>query len=103
MVTPSGWHPVRPVGREVFRMLDKRVFEKMSLRTIPTRASVMLVRFYQQAISPYLGRSCRHDPSCSAYAIEAFERYGVFKGVYLTVFRLMRCHPWGSWGYDPVP
>ena len=63
----------------------------------------MLVRFYQMTLSPYLGRSCRHDPSCSVYAIEALERYGFFKGVRLTVWRLMRCHPWGSWGYDPVP
>lgn len=66
-------------------------------------AAVGLVRAYQLLISPWLGRPCRHDPSCSAYAIEALRRFGVLQGGWLTAKRLARCHPWGTSGYDPVP
>ena len=66
------------------------------------RAAVGLVRAYQLLISPWLGRPCRHFPSCSAYAIEALRRFGVLRGGWLTVKRLSRCHPWGTSGYDPV-
>lgn len=66
-------------------------------------AAVGLVRAYQLLISPWLGRPCRHTPSCSAYAIEALRRFGVPRGGWLTVKRLTRCHPWGTSGYDPVP
>ena len=62
-----------------------------------------LVRFYQLMLSPYLPRTCRYYPSCSNYALEALQRYGVFKGLYLTSRRMLRCHPWGPGGYDPVP
>ena len=61
------------------------------------------VRLYQMSISPYTGSSCRHDPSCSAYAYEAITRYGVLKGVSLATRRVARCRPFGSHGYDPVP
>ena len=66
-------------------------------------AAVGLVRAYQLLISPWLGRPCRHAPSCSAYAIEALRRFGVLRGGWLTAKRLARCHPWGTSGYDPVP
>ena len=66
-------------------------------------AAVGLVRAYQLLISPWLGRPCRHAPSCSAYAIEALSRFGVLRGGWLTAKRLARCHPWGTSGYDPVP
>ena len=66
-------------------------------------AAVGLVMAYQLLISPWLGRPCRHTPSCSAYAIEALGRFGVLRGGWLTVKRLARCHPWGTSGYDPVP
>ena len=66
-------------------------------------AVVGLVRAYQLLISPWLGRPCRHTPSCSAYAIEALGRFGVLWGGWLTAKRLARCHPWGTSGYDPVP
>ena len=66
-------------------------------------AAVGLVRAYQILISPWLGRPCRHAPSCSAYAIEALRRFGVLRGGWLTAKRLARCHPWGTSGYDPVP
>ena len=66
-------------------------------------AAVGLVRAYQLLISPWLGRPCRHAPSCSAYAIEALRRFGALRGGWLTAKRLARCHPWGTSGYDPVP
>ncbi|HIZ87479.1 MAG TPA: membrane protein insertion efficiency factor YidD [Candidatus Coprenecus pullistercoris] len=64
---------------------------------------VLLIRFYQVCISPYTPASCRFTPTCSAYALEAFRKYGPFKGLYLSVRRILRCHPWGGSGYDPVP
>ena len=68
--------------------------------------SVMLqltLRVYQLLVSPLLPPSCRFFPSCSQYAIEAIERHGPVRGAALALRRLMRCHPWGGSGYDPVP
>lgn len=62
-----------------------------------------LVRAYQLVLSPLLGPNCRYSPSCSAYALEALEKHGGFKGGWLTLRRISRCHPWGGSGYDPVP
>ncbi len=62
-----------------------------------------LLRLYKVAISPLLPASCRFVPSCSEYFAEALRRHGVWKGSYLGVRRLLRCHPWGGHGYDPVP
>jgi putative membrane protein insertion efficiency factor len=68
------------------------------------RALVLaLIRFYRKGISPFLPASCRYTPTCSGYALEAVTRYGVLKGGWLTGRRLLRCHPWGGSGYDPVP
>ena len=64
---------------------------------------VALIRGYQIGISPLLGSNCRYYPTCSAYALEAFERYGTLKGARLTLARLLRCHPFRPGGYDPVP
>jgi uncharacterized protein len=64
---------------------------------------IALVRFYQQAISPYLRPSCRYTPTCSQFFIEAVRKYGPFKGGFLGIKRILRCHPWGGHGYDPVP
>lgn len=62
-----------------------------------------LVRFYQICISPLKPRSCRFYPTCSAYAIEALQKFGPFKGSYLAVKRILKCHPFHPGGYDPVP
>lgn len=62
-----------------------------------------LIRGYQLAISPLLPASCRYYPTCSAYALEAFERHGVLKGGWLAIRRILRCHPFRPGGYDPVP
>jgi putative membrane protein insertion efficiency factor len=62
-----------------------------------------LVWVYRKAISPLFRAQCRFEPSCSAYAEEALREYGGFKGAWLTLGRIARCHPWGGYGYDPVP
>lgn len=61
------------------------------------------VYFYRSFISPFTPPACRYTPTCSQYAIDAVKKHGPFKGVWLTVKRLLRCHPWGGSGYDPVP
>lgn len=61
------------------------------------------VIFYRGCISPMFPPSCRFTPTCSQYALEALRRHGPFKGTWLTIKRLSRCHPWGGSGYDPVP
>lgn len=68
-----------------------------------TRTMLLLVRAYQRFVSPYTPPSCRFYPSCSAYAVDAITRYGAWKGGFLTVRRLLRCHPFHPGGYDPVP
>ncbi|HEY0175785.1 MAG TPA: membrane protein insertion efficiency factor YidD [Pedobacter sp.] len=62
-----------------------------------------LIKFYQLFLSPLLGASCRFSPTCSQYGIEAIKKYGPFKGGWLTLKRIGRCHPWGAHGHDPVP
>lgn len=62
-----------------------------------------LVRFYQAAISPWMGKSCRYSPTCSQYMIEAVDEWGPLKGFWMGLKRIGRCHPWGGDGYDPVP
>jgi putative membrane protein insertion efficiency factor len=69
----------------------------------PRYVPVLLLRAYRLLISPLYGPTCRFYPSCSAYALEAFEVHGVVRGGYLTVRRLARCHPWNPGGIDPVP
>lgn len=61
------------------------------------------VHFYRYALSPLLPRSCRFHPSCSAYALEALRLHGPWRGAWLAVRRIGRCHPWNDGGYDPVP
>lgn len=61
------------------------------------------VRGYRLILSPWVGYNCRYQPTCSAYALEALEKHGAFKGTWLAACRIGRCHPWGKSGYDPVP
>lgn len=64
---------------------------------------ILLIRFYQTAISPHTPAACRFTPTCSQYALEAIKKHGPFKGLWLAIKRILRCHPWGGSGYDPVP
>jgi putative membrane protein insertion efficiency factor len=65
--------------------------------------AIGVVRAYQVVLSPMTGGACRFTPTCSAYAIEAIERHGAARGLWLAIKRLARCHPWGGFGDDPVP
>ena len=65
--------------------------------------ALFLIRFYQKAVSPHFPPSCRYYPTCSAYALEAVQKYGFVRGSALAVKRILRCHPFHSGGYDPVP
>jgi putative membrane protein insertion efficiency factor len=64
---------------------------------------ILLIKIYQKILSPVLGPQCRFTPTCSNYALEALKKYGVFKGSWLAIKRISKCHPWGGSGYDPVP
>ncbi|PKR78732.1 membrane protein insertion efficiency factor YidD [Halalkalibacillus sediminis] len=64
---------------------------------------ILLIRGYQKFISPMLGPSCRFHPTCSQYSLTSFERFGVFKGLYLSIKRILKCHPFHPGGFDPVP
>lgn len=64
---------------------------------------ILIIRAYQYIISPYLPPSCRYSPTCSEYAIEAFQRFGFIRGLILSTRRLFSCHPWHCGGHDPVP
>jgi hypothetical protein len=67
------------------------------------RLLLAFVKAYRYAISPMLGSNCRYHPSCSDYAVEAIERHGAGKGLWLAMKRIGRCHPWSAGGFDPVP
>lgn len=64
---------------------------------------IIPVRLYQLLISPMLGAHCRYEPTCSQYMIEAIHEWGPVRGIWLGIKRILRCHPWGSHGHDPVP
>jgi len=64
---------------------------------------ILPVKLYQKLISPLLGPTCRFEPTCSHYMIQAVTEWGIFKGTYLGLRRIFRCHPWGASGPDPVP
>lgn len=64
---------------------------------------ILPIKMYQIVLSPLIGPSCRFNPTCSYYAIQAITKYGALKGLYLALKRIIRCHPWGESGNDPVP
>ncbi|NLY11860.1 MAG: membrane protein insertion efficiency factor YidD [Firmicutes bacterium] len=72
------------------------------INTILVKVFMALISIYQRCISPFLPRRCRFFPTCSQYAKEATMRYGV-KGIWLSILRILKCHPWHPGGYDPVP
>ena len=63
---------------------------------------VFLIKIYQFLISPIIGKNCRFNPTCSNYALEALKKHGLFLGMYYSIIRISKCHPWGKSGYDPV-
>ena len=67
-----------------------------------TKILITLIKVYRLFVSPLLGSNCRFEPTCSMYAIEALQEYGIIKGVYLTIRRILKCHPGHMGGYDPV-
>ncbi len=69
----------------------------------PKRLAIGLIKGYKKLISPLLGNNCRFNPTCSSYAIEAIDRFGVIKGCWLASKRILRCHPMNAGGNDPVP
>lgn len=74
-----------------------------ALRSAAVTLMCLPILFYRRCISPFTPPSCRFTPTCSEYALLAIRRHGPLKGLYLAVRRLLRCHPWGGSGYDPVP
>lgn len=74
-----------------------------TLKYILSLPFIALIKIYQWFISPLIGPSCRFTPTCSQYGLEAFRKHGPLKGFWLTLRRILRCHPWGGHGYDPVP
>jgi uncharacterized protein len=75
----------------------------MTAKKILSLPFIGLIKIYQLVISPLTGPSCRYTPTCSQYGIEALKKYGLIKGLWLTIKRVARCNPWGGHGHDPVP
>lgn len=73
------------------------------IRSIFVYILIVPIYFYRMFISPMLPPACRYTPTCSRYAIEAIKKHGPIKGLWLAIKRILRCHPWGGSGYDPVP
>ena len=75
----------------------------LMLNKIITVSLLILIRAYQLIISPILVSNCRFTPTCSEYAMESLKSHGLIKGIFLTIKRISKCHPWGGHGYDPIP
>ncbi|RCL03512.1 MAG: hypothetical protein JSC161_000265 [Candidatus Tokpelaia sp. JSC161] len=86
-----------------FSKIKSRNFDKPWRKTPGRLLGTFLIRFYQITFSGFLGQHCRHLPTCSEYAYEAIARHGLCKGCSLFFFRIIRCGPWGTYGFDPVP
>jgi uncharacterized protein len=73
------------------------------LKNIFAIVLISFIKLYKITLSPFVGNSCRYQPSCSQYGIEAIQKYGAIKGGWITTKRICSCHPWGGHGFDPVP
>lgn len=82
--------------------IDKKTVKQSRDNGFPERCCLLLLKGYKFYVSPFLPPSCRFTPTCSEYAMEAVQRYGFFRGLRLSLFRLLRCHPFCKGGYDPV-
>ena len=82
--------------------MKKKYYILKEINRYLSKLLIFLVRFYQKFISPLKGPTCRFYPTCSQYSIEAIRKYGALKGIYLTIRRLLKCHPFHSGGYDPL-
>lgn len=75
----------------------------MRIKTLLATPIILIIKLYQIIISPLLGNNCRYQPTCSQYSVQALKEWGIFYGLFLSLKRIVRCHPWGDSGYDPVP
>ena len=73
------------------------------INTVASNIIIIVIKLYQFTISPLLRTNCRYLPTCSEYSITAIKKYGTIKGLYLSLKRILSCHPFGGYGYDPVP
>lgn len=94
---------VKPKIFIAYFMILHLYYIKKSLEKLFSFILIIPVKLYQWFLSPYLPDSCRHYPTCSAYTIEALKKHGPFSGLYLSMDRIVRCGPYGTQGYDPVP
>lgn len=85
------------------RLPKRRSAFARGVREVMVWLLVQPIRFYQRCISPLTPPSCRFTPTCSTYCLQALQKHGPWKGLWLGVRRILRCHPWGGSGYDPVP
>ena len=86
-------------------MQCRKLWEKLykGIKRLIAFPFIVLIKFYQYCISPFTPPACRYTPTCSQYALEAIRKYGIWKGGWLALKRILSCHPWGGSGYDPVP
>jgi putative membrane protein insertion efficiency factor len=75
----------------------------MKIKILLAAPIILIIKLYQFIVSPLLGSNCRYQPTCSEYGVQALREWGIFYGLFLTLKRIFRCHPWGDSGYDPVP
>ena len=73
------------------------------IKIIVTLPIIVLIKLYQLFVSPIIGQNCRYLPTCSEYAISCLKNFGLIKGIFLSIKRISKCHPWGNHGYDPIP
>jgi putative membrane protein insertion efficiency factor len=74
-----------------------------TILSLPSQLMILVIRFYQLAVSPALPKSCRFTPTCSTYALQAFQRYHLPKALLISTWRVLRCNPFCKGGYDPLP